>query len=156
MRLTRTSILRDRCVPAPMIWMLTAVCPLLATRYSGDMFLLQLTRDGRTPGDGWEKAKYEATDRPRTRPEWALRVGRFVVDEEIWRAVSKNDIGEVASPARKVRRIQQVVVGSGRTSNADQTTGTDATTVVIPAGPSSAEGGKVRIHLQQPIISLMW
>ena len=67
--------------------------------------VVQLTRDGHSPPRDWQKQEWSSADRPRSRPEWALRSGRFVVDEDIWRTVSTNDVGEVASPARKKLKI---------------------------------------------------
>ena len=40
-------------------------------------------------------------DRPRSRAEWALRCGKFVVDQAIWRQVCKAESTEATSPAKQ-------------------------------------------------------
>lgn len=96
---------------------------------------LQITRDGKEPPIDWEKTEWPAADRPRTRPEWALLVGKFVVDQAIWRTVSQKEMGEVASPAgKKPAMLKRKAKGvkPQASSHPAQTNVTEATTVHLP------------------------
>ena len=84
--------------------------PCRGTCDKGERVRLQLTRDGhKAPKDWTGPQEYS----PKTRSRWAIRMGQFIVDADIWKRVTSNEMGDVNSPARK-RRRQGARVASAR------------------------------------------
>lgn len=68
---------------------------------SGPVVPMQLTREGGKPPKEWTGRPEDA---PKTRSAWAIRQGKYVVDADLWRTVTSNEMGAVDSPTKKRRK----------------------------------------------------